>query len=174
MPWHVLQSHIAQERRLARGLSERGVIICAPEIKARRIQPLFPGYVLACVNLNDGDKLAMVRNARGLRSILEFAGRPATVPTDEVAAILSRVGDDGYIELGHEECGQCAPIGPAKGTRGKVIGVGLYAGLPAVFDKRLKASDRVKLLLTAAGLFHNASVIVNAGEFEPLVFAEAV
>lgn len=153
MAWHVLYTHVAQEQRLARFLAERNVLVFAPEIKITKprklVQPFFPRYVLACVDLKNGDCKALVKNAHGLHSILEFCGQPATVSVSEILLIQSRIRD-GFVMLdGYTEADSLRP-----GSKVEIVGDGLFSGLTGIFDKRLNGSDRVRILLAASqGLF---------------------
>lgn len=170
MPWHVLQTHVAQELRLRNFLVSKNVIALAPREKfisintdtgRQRIteRQFLPRYVIACVNLNDGDQKALIKNAQGLHSILEFAGKPATVAAAEIAQILSRI-KNGYVMLDEHADTDC---GYKHGDRIVKVG-GSFDEWHGVFDKRLKAKDRVHVLLRGSGLFGDVKMEVGLNE----------
>ncbi len=163
MGWHVLHTYVAQEQRLARFLTERNILVFAPEIKITKprtlIQALFPRYILACVNLQDGDQKALVRNARGLHSILEFCGKPAVVTVDEIMTIQSRIRD-GYVRLDSE----IEDDGLYPGVAVAIGGDGPFSGLKGVFSRRLTGKDRVRILLSATGLLAGAATEIDRAD----------
>lgn len=162
MGWHVLRTYAAQEQTLARYLDSKGIIVIPTEIKITKprtviIQPFLPRYVLACVDLDDGDKKALVKHARGLHSILEFSGKPAVLPVLEIDSIIARI-KNGYIVSNEED----SDTGFRHGDRVGIIRQdSMYFGWSALFDKRLKGKDRVRLMLEGAGLFSSAEVSLN-------------
>lgn len=167
MAWHILHTHSNQERRLKSYLDSKNIIALAPEIK--KAKPLFPRYILACINLSNGDSRAMVRRALGLHSIVGFGNQYATVAASDVNLIMARIGPDGYVLQTDEAVRIARPEygDPPQGTKG-VINNDLYSDMPGVFDKRLRDIDRVKILFAATGLFSKGYAIVRPEEFEIL------
>ena len=156
MAWHVFHTYATQELPLAAFLDARNIITLAPKTqeyssKAKRIiRPFFPRYILACVDLNDGDKRDLVRKARGLRSILEYCGQPAIVPVSDVALLQSRIGPDGYIML-DEDIEEIEADGLRLGSQLKVDDpASAFDGMKGIFSKRLRGTDRsIRLQLAA-------------------------
>ncbi len=119
----------------------------APNLKVRQshfytnasyfaIRPLFPRYVFARFGAN---LISKVRYTRGVHSIVDFGDGPVMVADEVIESIRSRILADGFVKLGEE----------FKSGDKVFIKSGPLKNLEGVFDKDLKASKRVMILLTS-------------------------
>lgn len=103
--------------------------------KSRRIVPLFPNYLFVHINLpRDYDQ---VRWAPGVKSLVNFGGRP--VPLDDKIAenLIEQTDDDGII-VAHSNL----QVGQEVQIRG-----GPFDGVLGVIQKTPDARGRVRLLM---------------------------
>jgi transcription antitermination factor NusG len=156
MDWYALQSKSRKEDALFQQLRSQGFEIYYPRIlvqpanpRSHKIKPYFPGYLFVRVNLAviGPSTFNWMPFAAGLVS---FGDEPATVSEDLIAAIRERV--DAVNQAGGEVFHR---IKPGDSVR---IHHGPFAGYEAIFDARLKGSDRVRVLLT---LLNNREVPIE-------------
>lgn len=100
------------------------------------VRPLFPRYVFA--RFVAGEMLHKVNFTRGVHGVVCFGGSPVPVD-DEVISLLESGRDlDGLFKVREEfEVGDRIEIKH-----------GHFQGLAGIFEKHLKDSDRVSILLT--------------------------
>jgi transcriptional antiterminator RfaH len=166
--WYVIRSKPRRERFVHDQLSGQGLEVFFPAVRVHPVNPraareraYFPGYLfvhldLAAIGVN---RLRWLPAAVGL---LEFGGEPAIVPEPLVVQLKRRV----------------AAIQAAGGlifadlNRGDVVKItsGPFAGYDAIFDLRLKGSDRVRVLLDL--LQRQMSVELDAGSIRKARSAE--
>lgn len=118
--------------------------------KAQILRPLFPRYIFARFVVSD--LLHKVRFTRGVNDVVSCGGKPAPVDNEIIWTIKSRIGADGTINLDE----QLQPGAKVK------IEDGPFRDFSAIFERRLKGSDRVVLLLQAVK--YEARVVVE-GEY---------
>lgn len=156
MHWYALHSKPRKEDAVAQQLHSQGFEIYYPRIlvqpanpRSRKIKPYFPGYLFVRANLaNVGQStFNWMPFANGLVS---FGDEPAPVPDDLIDAIRERVA---AINQAGGELFQ--RIKPGDSVR---IQKGPFAGYEAIFDARIKGSDRVRVLLS---LLNNRQVPVE-------------
>lgn len=176
MAWHIVQTHSNQEQRLRDYLDSKNIIAFAPPTKRitkRRVivEPFLPRYVLTCINLDDGDQRYILRHAYGLRSIVEFAGKPAIVPIQDILLIQSRM-INGYVVLDTDLTG----VDDCTFRQDELVRAtdGLYVGVPALFKKHLKGEDRARILLQSAGFFSNTIVELPMNRIERILPEEII
>ena len=145
--WYALKTKPNQEDRAVRNLTAWHVETFSPKFKARRLnqftgaatyvtQSLFPRYIFA--RFSQSDLLHKVCYTRGVHSVVSFGGKPAPVD-DEIMEILKvRVDDDGLVRMGEE-----LQIGDKV-----VIQTGPLKSLIGIFERELKDSNRVAILLS--------------------------
>src|SRR5881394_2786838 len=145
--WYVIHTHPQQEDRAESNLRAWQVETYNPRLKDYRYnqytrkqtylsRPLFSRYIFARF---DADRLLhKIWFSRGVRSVVSFGGRPATVSEEVILLLQSRTGDDGFVKIGEEL---------HAGDR-VVIEGGPFKSLNGIFEREVKASDRVMLLLT--------------------------
>jgi transcriptional antiterminator RfaH len=100
-------------------------------------KPLFTSYIFARFNL--GKQLHNVNYTRGVRSVVSFGGNPIRIDDNIIDLIKERLDEDGFVRLGEEL------------TRGDMVTIkfGPLKSLVGIFQKRIKETDRVKILLNA-------------------------
>ena len=165
--WYAVRTHARQEVRAEGNLSAWGVETFAPRMLKRRhcngqqiksIEPLFPRYIFARFKVND--LLHKVNFTRGVEYVVSFGGQPTRVEDQVVELIRKRLGEDGCVHIGEQfKAGDLV-----------VIKSGPLMSLNGVFERELKNSDRVMLLLTAINYQnhivldrHNVQKVAAAG-----------
>ena len=130
--WVVLRTQIRQEALATQSVIARGLESYYPLLKrGRSLEPLFPGYLFAQIAPGTNDVLR-IRSAPGIAYVLPRNAPPALLPDDLIGALRARVASR-------------AP-GFQKGDP-VTIRRGPFRWLDAVFDRRLNASGRVRVLL---------------------------
>jgi len=146
LPWYALRSKPRREESLWQEVRRRGFSTYYPRLRvrpvnprARKTRPYFPGYLfvqadLAAVGLVE---FRWMPYALGL---VCFGDDAATVPPALVHAIWTRVGSLNEEEV---EFGQRL----RRGDR-VIVREGPLTGYQGVFDVRLSAQERVRVLLS--------------------------
>ncbi len=101
--------------------------------------PLFPGYVFTRLDMAVSGRLA--RYAPGVKDFLTFGSQVAEVGEDIIEALRDRCP------------GGVAQIDPVTAKPGDTVRIneGPFSGLEAVFERTLKSSERVAVLLEILG-----------------------
>lgn len=144
--WYAVHTHPKQEARAEANLLAWRVETFFPKYLSRRrlefraepihtAAPLFPGYIFARFNVET--MFHNVRYTRGVHSIVSMGDRPVPIDDGVISMIMSRRGADGFIRLGDE-------INPGDEV---VVRDGAFSGFEGVFERRMKASERVSILL---------------------------
>lgn len=145
--WYAIHTNPKQEERACRNLQAWGVESLSPRLKERRrnqftgaavyvSKPLFPRYIFA--RFNAGSLLHKIGFTRGVHSVVSFNATPIPIDDEIIALIQSRVGTDGFVVIGEAlRCGDKVVIkdGPMK-------------DLVGIFERDVRESDRVMILLT--------------------------
>jgi transcription elongation factor/antiterminator RfaH len=145
--WYAIHAHPKQEDRANLNLRAWNVETFHPKIKERRynqysgkaicsVKPLFPRYLFA--RFNAELLLRKVWFTRGVQCVVGFGGHVQPIDDRVISIIKSRVGDDGLVRMAEElEAGDEVVIndGPFKNFRG-------------IFERQMKETDRVMILLT--------------------------
>ncbi len=138
--WAVLKTRLRYELLAARAVGARGpetyVPMLPPTRRSSLATPLFPGYLFATV-VSDSDDLLRIRSAPGIAYVLPQACPPVLLPDEIVAVFRRRLGDSSDDAV-HK------PLKP--GERVTVVD-GPFRWIDGVFDSRLNASGRVRILL---------------------------
>jgi len=162
--WYVIRSKPRRERFVAEQLASQGMEVFFPAVKVHPINPraareraYFPSYLFAHVDLAEVGltKLRWLPAAVGL---LEFGGEPAVVPEVLIVQLRRRVASiqaAGGIVFADLKKGEAVQI-----TSGP------FAGYEAIFDLRLKGSERVRVLLEL--LRRHVTVELDAGSIRKL------
>lgn len=144
--WYALYTKPHKEQQVHDLLEQRGFSVFLPCLqvfrKGRVVQtqePLFPCYLFANFNLSETG-LYPVQWTQGLRCVVSFCGEPAIVDDAIIDFIRKRVS----VPLGSE---------PSRFKPGDYVRItqGPFRDLAAVFDGKLSASGRVRVLLTVLG-----------------------
>jgi transcription elongation factor/antiterminator RfaH len=143
--WYVIRAKPHRERVVQAQLSTQGIDVFFPSVKVNPVNPrsareraYFPGYLFVHLDLAavGANTLRWLPAAVGL---LEFGGEPAVVPPALIAQLQRRIASiqaAGGLVLADLVHGDTVTI-----TSGP------FAGYEAIFDLRLRGSDRVRVLL---------------------------
>ncbi|MEP7359242.1 MAG: transcription termination/antitermination NusG family protein [Anaerolineales bacterium] len=157
--WYVIRSKPRRERFVYEQLNGQGLEVFYPSVRVHPVNPrsskeraYFPSYLfthldLAAVGIN---KLRWLPAAVGL---LEFGGEPAIVLDALIAKLKLRVASI-------QSVGGVTFDGLQTGDVVKITS-GPFAGYEAIFDLRLKGSERVRVLLEM--LRRQVTVEIDAG-----------
>jgi transcriptional antiterminator RfaH len=146
--WYAIQTKPNREREVERRLLDLTLEAFLPWMRARRrvgsrfrwvLVPLFPGYIFCRLDIVISGK--SVRYSPGVRDFLSFGSRIAEVG-DEIIQDLRNRCPDGV-----------AQVDPFVAQAGDTVRIseGPFAGLEAVFERSLKGSERVAVLLDILG-----------------------
>jgi transcription elongation factor/antiterminator RfaH len=148
--WYALFTKPRKEHQVADALAEKGIETYVPTIQVRTRRrrlvkrAFFPRYIFARIDF-DVVGVSVVRWTPGLTNIVSFDGRPAWVPDEIVERLKERLDD---ISAAKEDQDYASRFRP--GDRVRILD-GPFKDFDAVFDRRLSASDRVRVLLDVLG-----------------------
>lgn len=146
--WYAIQSKVSRERDVEKRLTDLGLEVFLPWMRTRRrigsrhhwiLAPLFPGYIFCRLDMVVSGKAA--RYSPGVKDFLTFGSRVAEV-------------GESIIEALRERCPEgIAEIDPVSAKPGDIVRIneGPFSGLEAVFEEKLKGSERVAVLLEILG-----------------------
>lgn len=166
--WYVIRSKPRRERFVHDQLSGQGLEVFFPAVRVHPVNPraareraYFPGYLFVHLDLaaTGVNRLRWLPAAVGL---LEFGGEPAIVPEPLVVQLKRRVA-------AIQAAGGLIFVDLNPGDVVKITS-GPFAGYDAIFDLRLKGSDRVRVLLDL--LQRQMSVELDAGSIRKARSAE--
>ncbi len=112
--------------------------LCASDFGKRYVsKPLFSSYIFA--RFDAGTQLHKINNTRGVQKVVTFGDSPTPIDDRIIDFIKERIDKDGFIQLGEEL------------TQGDKVTIkyGPFKGLGGIFQKRIKETDRVEILLNA-------------------------
>jgi transcriptional antiterminator RfaH len=146
--WYAIQTKANKEKEVEKRLSDLRIEVFLPWMRTRRrigsrfhwvLAPLFPGYLFCRLDLIESGKAA--RYAPGVRDFLKFGNHIADVGGEIVTSLRERCPDGiAQIELVSAKPGDAIKINE-----------GPFSGLEAVFEKKMKGSERVAVLLEILG-----------------------
>ena len=146
--WYAIRTKANKEKEVEKRLTDLRLEVFLPWLRSRRrigakfhwvLVPLFPGYLFCRLDLVTSGKAA--RYSPGVRDFLKFGSQ------------IIEVGSD-VIQTLRERCpGGVARIDPVSAKPGDAVRIneGPFSGLEAVFEKSLKGSERVAVLLEILG-----------------------
>jgi transcriptional antiterminator RfaH len=155
--WYAVRANPQQEERAAGNLDAWGVETFSPRLKKGRrneftgvvtyfSKPMFPGYLFARF---DAERLLhKVWYTRGVHSVIGFGGSPAPIDDEVLELLQAQVGEDGYVRLGDE-------LNPGDKI---VVTQGPLKNFVGVFERRMKGSERVMMLLDTVN-YHGRLVV---------------
>ena len=139
--WLALYTKPYKEYKVRNLLSGRGIEVYLPEItvqqrSGQKRKPFFPHYLFARLDPSSGI-ITDVRWTPGLRYIVRSGNRPVPVPDEVVEHIQRRLSK---MEVLRPE---------DRFREGDVVRIdrGPFEGVEAIFDRRLSAEGRVRVLL---------------------------
>lgn len=157
--WLTLYTKPFKEYQVRDLLSDRGIEVYLPEItvqqrSGRKRKPFFPHYLFARLDPTSG-AITDVRWTRGMRYIVRVGDRPARVPDQVVEHIRRRLTSMAVVRP--EE----------RFKKGDVVRIahGPLEGTDALFDRRLSAEGRVRVLLQLVNRLVTAEI--NASDLLP-------
>jgi transcriptional antiterminator RfaH len=144
--WYALHTHPKQEVRADENLRSWNVETFTPRLRARRFnrngrppipftKPLFPRYIFA--RFRAAEFLHKVRYTRGVASVVGVGHIPTPIDDQVIAIIKSQSDADSIVKIGD---------GFKVGSE-VVITEGPLKGLTGIFERNMKDSDRVMILL---------------------------
>ena len=153
--WFLIYTKPRCEDSVSGKFVENGFEVLNPKIEERRyirrklqdvVSSLFPCYIF--VRFDNPNDYRLIKYTRGVKSVVGPENIPSAVPEDIIDKIRERM-DGGLIR-----------IQPGSFIHGEDVSIqaGPFEGLEAVFEKELKGSERVSILLKAV----NARVVVDA------------
>ena len=156
--WYAIHTHPKQEDRANDNLRAWKVETFNPKIKKKHPNPylkvptyvsksLFPRYLFARFDLDS--MLGKILFTRGVQSVVSFGGIPAEVHDDIITLIQSQVSEEVFVEVGDQL---------RMGDKVKIED-GPLRSLTGVFERSVKGSDRVLILLAAIN--YQGSVVVQ-------------
>lgn len=146
--WYAIQTKPNKEREVAKRLSDLSVEVFLPWMRTRRrigtrfqwmLVPLFPGYLFCRLDIVVSGKVA--RYCPGVKDFLTFGNRIAEVGSEIIQTLKERC-PDGIAEI--------EPLNVKPGDTVR-INEGPFSGLEAIFERSLKGSERVAVLLEILG-----------------------
>ena len=146
--WYAIQTKPNRERQVEKRLTDLRLEVFLPWMRTRRrigsrfqwvMVPLFPGYVFCRLDMVLSGKAA--RYSPGVKDFLSFGSRLAEV-AEEIILVLRERCPEGV-----------AQIDPVSAKPGDVVRIteGPFSGLEAIFEQKLKGSERVAVLLDILG-----------------------
>lgn len=148
MKWYAIRTKVNREKDVEKRLTDFNLEVFLPWMRTRRrigsrfhwiLAPLFPGYVFCRLDMVVSGKAA--RYSPGVKDFLTFGSRIAEVSEDIIQTLRGRCP------------GGIAEIDPVSAKPGDVVRIseGPFAGLEAIFEQKLKGSERVAVLLEILG-----------------------
>jgi len=149
--WYALHTKAGQEARAVANLGAWGVETCAAWVnsstRSHGQMPLFPRYIFAHCDI--AGMYQKICFTRGIACVVSFGGIPAVVDDDVIDVIRSRTDKDGLVR----------PLDDLKPGDLVSIESGCWANMMGCFEKRMKGSDRVRILLTSVSF--NARIEIS-------------
>ncbi len=162
--WYAIYTHSRQEERAEHNLRVGKVETFNPkakEIRKRQSNPnnfvtsqLFPRYIFA--RFVAKHHLHKVSYTRGVQRVVSFSSQPTPVDDSIISLIRSQMDEDGYVPLGEQ----------FKSGDRIVVKDGSLANFAGVFERELKGSDRVSILLTTVS--YQVRVVLEREQIQKL------
>jgi len=124
-----------------------GVQTCALPISTYITQPLFPRYLFA--KFNAGEQLSKILFTRGVHNVVCFGDSPASFYHYIIDLLRARIDENGFVKQDEE-------LKPGDKV---MINAGPLRNLMGIFEREMKGSDRITILLTA--IEYQGRLVVN-------------
>ena len=144
MKWYAIYVKPKQEDKVEETLARASIEVFNPKLRRKRlirgkyepvIRPFFPNYIFA--KFDSSTQYHMIKYTRGVRGIVGNLGSPWPVSEEIINIIKSRINEEGFIV-----------ITPDIKIGDKVeITEGLFRGFIGIFEREMKDSDRIIVLL---------------------------
>ena len=146
--WYAIYTNLKQEDRANENLRAWGVETLHAKLKIPRYnqftgapvfitQPLFMRYIFAKFDVYK--QLPKVRFTRGVQDVVCFGDGPVSVDQEIIDIIRERIDENGFVKTNDE-----LKLGDKV-----VINAGPLKDLMGIFDREVKGTDRISILLTA-------------------------
>jgi transcriptional antiterminator RfaH len=155
--WYVLQTKPKKETEACRNLSDQGYQYLFPKIldyrtvNGRFVQtekPLFPNYLF--IQLILSQDYNRVKWTKGIARFVGWGDAPAPIPDEIVETIRRRMDEGSRVKMELD-------IKPSEEVR---IKSGPFKDFIGIFERKMSAQDRIRILLQMAG----SQVSVNVPE----------
>jgi transcriptional antiterminator RfaH len=153
--WYALYTKPHKERHVSRFLKSKGLETYLPTIQVRKngkkkTVPFFSCYLF--VRLDPAEALPGVHWTPGLRRIVSFGDKPASVPDHAISSIRRRVAAMGEVHY---------PTCRFKSGDRVVIKGGALSDFEAIFDRALSSQERAMILVELLGRWTRCEVDVS-------------
>ena len=153
--WYALYTKPYKERHVSSVLESRGFETYLPTIQVRkdgkrRAEPFFSCYLF--VRLDPATALPSVRWTPGLRQIVSFGEKPASVPDHAISSIRRRVAAMGEVDY---------PACRFKLGDRVVMKGGPLSDFEGIFDRALSSQERAMILVELLGRWTRCEVDVS-------------
>jgi transcriptional antiterminator RfaH len=148
LKWYAIRAKPNREKEVEKRLTDLDLEVFLPWMRQRRrvgtrfnwvLVPLFPGYLFCRLDIVISGKAA--RYSPGVKDFLTFGNQIAEVGNDIIQGLRERCPDG---------IAQIEPITAKPGDKVR-INEGPFSGLEAIFERPLKGSERVAVLLEILG-----------------------
>lgn len=142
--WYAIRTKPREEERADVNLRSWQVQTFAPKVRelcssafGKRYvsKPLFSSYIFA--RFDASKQLHNINHTRGVQKVVSFGDSPTPINDRIIDFIKERIDEDGFIQLGED----------LKYGDKITIKFGPFKNLVGIFEKRIKETDRVKILL---------------------------
>lgn len=158
--WYIIHTRPKSEDTAHANLSAWGIESFNPRVREPRCnefngnptlrsKPLFPRYIFARFDVES--LLHKIAYTRGAQNVVSFGGVPVPVDDLHVELIQSRIGKDGFVRMNDS----------LKSGDHVAVKAGPFKEFSGVFDRVIKDSDRVRILLTTVK--YQASISIERG-----------
>lgn len=148
--WYVVHTNPRQEERANSNLVAWGVETLHAKLKTRRrneftgvptyiTQPLFARYIFA--KFNAREQLSKILFTRGVHNVVCCGDSPACVSEEIIEVIRARIDQNGFVKVSND-------LKPGDRV---VISAGPLRDLIGIFEREVKGSERIMILLTTIG-----------------------
>jgi len=147
--WYVIQTKPGNEHRVETNLSNQEVETFLPlygsyryskDRLVKKIKPLFPNYLFAKLDLEI--HYYKVKWTRGVSKILGLGNGPVPISEKVIQTIKKRMGNDNLVKLEEDW---------KEGDEVQIIS-GPFKELRGIFQKKISAKGRVRILLNLIGV----------------------
>ena len=146
--WYTVQTKPKKEKTVERRLKDLDLEVFLPWVRLRRrvgsrfrrvLDPLFPGYLFCRLDIFVAGKVA--RYSPGVKDFVRFGSRIADVDDEVIGGLRNRC-PDGVADIKPRPYRAGEPV---------LIREGPLSGVEAVFEREMRGSDRVGVLLELLG-----------------------
>jgi transcriptional antiterminator RfaH len=147
--WYVIQTKPANEHRVDAHLSGQQITVFLPMLETfhylrgkmiPRIKPLFPNYLFARLDICVA--YYKVRWTRGVHKILGNGNEPLPISETVIQTLRQRTGENNVVRLEDDL------------EKGSLVQFtcGPFKDLMGIFDKKMSAGGRMRILLSLIGV----------------------